>query len=205
MRDYLATPFPGNNDLLKDIPVVSLDFETTGLDIELDKVVSIGLVNIRNLSIDLSTASHLLVNPGQDVSKSSVVIHQLTDKYLEKADAIQEVMPRILERLSGKVLLAHHAAIEAGFLNEICKHLYQTDFLIPVIDTQALAKRSFELQNKVYKNSELRLFNLRRELNLPAYKAHNALMDAIATAELLLAMIPRISPVKTAKLKDFLV
>jgi len=48
------------------------------------------------------------------------------------------------------------------------------------------------------------LFNLRRTYNMPAYKAHNALMDAIATAELFLAMVSKIASNKNASLRDFL-
>ena len=39
---------------------------------------------------------------------------------------------------------------------------------------------------------------------MPAYKAHNALMDAIATAELFLAMVNKISAHKNARLADFI-
>jgi DNA polymerase III epsilon subunit-like protein len=39
---------------------------------------------------------------------------------------------------------------------------------------------------------------------MPAYKAHNALMDAIATAELFLAMFNKISPKSDGRLSEFL-
>ena len=204
MRSYLQTPFPDKNDYIKDTTITSLDFETTGLDIANDRLVSFGLVDIMNLSINLNLASHQLINPERTLPEKSVVIHQITDQQIEQGLSIREVMPELLKRLTGKVLLAHNATIELGYLNKICNNLYQTDFVIPVIDTQYLAKRSFEIQNKPYKSNDLRLFNLRSKLNMPAYKAHNALMDAIATAELLLAMVPKISSQKTAKLKNFL-
>jgi DNA polymerase III epsilon subunit-like protein len=39
---------------------------------------------------------------------------------------------------------------------------------------------------------------------MPEYKAHNALMDAIATAELFLALANKISAGKKCKLGEFL-
>lgn len=204
MKDYLERPFPNKKDLITNIDIVSLDFETTGLDIENDRIVSMGLVTIRQLGIDLKSSSHQLINTNVELPETSVVIHQITDEQQVNGISIAEAIPMLLKQLSGKVLLAHNVKVEIGFLNKICKELYGTDFIIPVIDTQFLAKRSFDRQNKSYKANELRLFNLRKLYNMPAYKAHNALMDAVSTAELFLAMVNKISSKRSAYLGEFL-
>ena len=204
MKDYLQAPFPNKKDLISNIEIVSLDFETTGLNIERDSIISIGLVKISKLGINLQSSSHQLISTSENLPETSVVIHHITDNQLVNGISIDAALPNLLKILSGKVLLAHNAKIELGFINKMCHKLYDTDFVIPVIDTQFLAKRSLERQNKSYKNKELRLFNLRKSLNMPDYKAHNALMDAIATAELFLAMIHKISPENNARLSDFL-
>ena len=46
--------------------------------------------------------------------------------------------------------------------------------------------------------------NLRPRYNLPQYKAHNALSDALATAELFLAMADNLYPEKPIPLGEFL-
>ena len=58
-----------------------------------------------------------------------------------------------------------------------------------MIDTLMIEKNIREKANKPIVVNELRLFNLRNHYNLPRYHAHNALEDAIATAELFLAQI----------------
>jgi DNA polymerase-3 subunit epsilon len=204
MRDYLQKPFPNKKELIADIDIVSLDFETTGLNIEQDRIVSIGLVAITKLGVDLQSSSHQLIKTNSQLPETSVIIHQITDSQSANGVSVEAAFPVLLKLLSGKVMLAHNAKVELGFLNKLCNKLYNTDFIIPVVDTQYLAKRSFERQNIAYKNNELRLFNLRRSFNMPAYKAHNALMDAIATAELFLAMVNKISPGSNARLSDFL-
>ena len=50
----------------------------------------------------------------------------------------------------------------------------------------------------------LRLFNLRPHFGLPQYKAHNALYDALATAELFLAMAAEMAPNGNYKIGDFI-
>ncbi len=204
MQEFLSNPFPNKKELITNINIVSLDFETTGLDIKKDRVISIGTVNIEHLGINLESSSHQLINANKKLPESSVVIHQITDTQLTDAMSIEVALPILLKKLSGKTMLAHNAKIELGFINKMCQELYGSNFIIPVIDTQYLAQRSLERQNKISKSKELRLFNLRKSYNMPAYKAHNALMDAIATAELFLAMITKISPGNKACLRDFL-
>ncbi len=204
MKDYLQKPFPNKKDLISNIEIVSLDFETTGLNLEKDSIISIGVVRISKLGINLQSSSHQLISSSENLPETSVVIHQITDNQLANGISIDVALPNLLKILSGKVLLAHNAKIELGFINKMCHKLYDTDFVIPVIDTQFLAKRSLERKNKSYGKNDLRLFNLRKSLNMPAYKAHNALMDAIATAELFLAMVHKISPENNARLSDFL-
>ena len=204
MKEYLENPFPDKKELISRLNIISLDFETTGLDIEKDRIVSIGWVSIERLGVDLKSCCHQLINTNKELPESSVVIHQITDNQSASGISIEAALPVLLKQLSGKVLLAHNAKVELGFINKMCRKLYDTDFIIPVIDTQHLAKRSFERQNKSYKGSDLRLFNLRKLFNLPAYKAHNALKDAVATAELFLAMVNKISPGCKARLSNFL-
>ena len=205
MQDFYKKPFPCKNDFLNDLEIVSIDFETTGLDFKKDHVISIGTVDIVRLGIRLQTTYHQLISSDVNLSESSVVIHQITDSALAEGEKIETALPQLLKHLSGKVLLAHNAKIEMGFLNKMCLELYDTKFFMPVIDTQFLAKRSFERKNTEFKSAELRLFNLRESLNMPAFKAHNALMDAIATAELFLALACKISPKCNARLKEFLI
>lgn len=204
MKAFYANPFPGKNELISNLNIISLDFETTGLNIDHDDIVSIGLVKIVNLGIILDSCSHQLIDTKTHLPEESVVIHQITDSQSEGGISIESAIPDLLNQLSGNVLLAHNAKVELGFLNRICHKLYDTEFIMPVIDTQYLAKRSLERQNKSYKINALRLFNLRKSFNMPAYKAHNALMDAIATAELFLAMLNKISSESNARLKEFL-
>ena len=204
MQAYLSKPFPNKKNLISNSDIVSLDIETTGLDPDKDRIVSIGLVQIEQLGIKLESCWHQVISTNKDLSATSVVIHQITDDESEEGMSIDEAIPKLLELLSGKVMLVHNANVEQGFINKICQSLYDSEFVIPIIDTQYLAKRSLDRSNQPYKSNDLRLFNLRKSYNMPAYKAHNALMDAIATAELFLAMVDKIAPNRNGRLGDFL-
>ena len=72
------------------------------------------------------------------------------------------------------------------------------------IDTLEIAQRVFERRNHTIQPGDLRLFNLRPRYNLPQYRAHNALSDALATAELFLAMAENLYPGRPCPLGEFL-
>jgi len=204
MRDYLQQPYDSRRKLITETEIISLDIETTGLDAKKDRIVSIGLVHISELGIKLNSCWHRIIKTNKALPEKSVVIHNITDDENASGITIEDAIAGLLKQLKGKVVLVHNSNIEQGFINAACQKLYQTDFVMRVIDTQVLAKRSFDRQGRSYKPTELRLFNLRKMYKLPPYKAHNALLDAIATAELFLAMLPAISANDNARLGDFL-
>lgn len=204
MREYFSVPFPEKNTPLHEVPIVALDFETSGLDPQQHHLVSIGLVALTSKSIELNTARHQIVYSKHEMTEQSAVIHQITDDTLQQGEDIRHLMPHLLQMLSGKVLLVHHAAIELRFLNQICQRLYQQPFLIPYIDTEILARRRYARRGQPVRSTDLRLFALREKYHLPVSAAHNALNDALGTAELFLALLADIAPQGNVRLADVL-
>ena len=204
LRDYLATPFPDRNADYRRFEFVALDLETTGLDPASDEILSIGLVTLQAGRIDLATAAHHLVSPERAIPERSATIHQITDDRAAQGRKLSEILPLILNRLSGRVLLGHHLKIEQGFLNAACKRLYGVPFLIPSADTEAMIRRWLEQRNQPFSGRDLRLHALRARYGLPRYKAHNALVDALATAELFCAMVAKRDLGANVPLKLFL-
>jgi DNA polymerase III subunit epsilon len=194
LRAYFDIPFVDSATPCQDVEIVSLDFETTGLDPKRDNILSIGLVRIQALGIHLNSAWHQVVRVSQDIPEDAAIIHHITDDRAATGAPLEEVLPYLLEKLAGRVMLVHHAEVEQKFLDAACRRLYGAPFLAPTIDTLALARRQAERRNQVIREGDLRLFNLCERYKLPRYKAHNALNDAIATAELFLAMRAEIAP-----------
>ena len=194
MRDFLSTPQVEKNTRCSETGIVSLDLETTGLDPAKHSILSYGLVQIDNMTIRLDSTHHEIISVVEDIPEASVVIHQITDDRSAAGSPLEEVLPDLLRMLAGKVMLVHYASIEQNFIDAACRRLYGAPFVIPTIDTLILAQRRFERRNHTIQIGDLRLFNLRPRYNLPMYKAHNALSDAVATAELFLAMAAESAP-----------
>lgn len=189
LHRFLSVPFPAPERDINDCHFMSIDLETSGLDSQHDHILSIGFVEIHHECVDLATAQHWIIKSDAALQEENVVIHQLTDDVVAQGISLAEAMQNLLPLLAGKVLLAHHARIEQGFLSAACQHLYGGPLILPIADTLAIAQHQRLRQQEVMADGSLRLAALREHYGLPRYKAHHALIDAIATAELFLAQV----------------
>ncbi len=204
MHDYLSTPFVDNKTDWRMTDIVALDLETTGLDPKNDNILSFGLVHLQHNTIHLGSAWHEVVQIKEQIPESSAVIHQITDDDSAAGTPLEELLPRLLRHLAGKVILVHYKNIEQNFIDAACRRLYGSPFIIPIIDTLPMALQLLQMRNHTIQPGNLRLFNLRTHFGLPQYKAHNALYDALATAELFLAMAAEMAPEGNYKIGDFI-
>lgn len=177
---------------VEDLELLALDIETTGLDPARHEVLSFGMVPVRGLSIELAEARHYAVRPvrGAGVGDSATV-HGITDDVAAGAEPMEEVLPRVLAALEGRVLLAHHASIEVGFLTAACRAHGRQVPTWTVVDTVRLQRRVLR-RGRAHGHlaeGELRLGPARRRLGLPPYRSHEAMTDALACAELFLAQV----------------
>jgi len=204
MRDYLETPFPNPSSDIRELELLAIDLETTGLNPKRDEVLSVGYVAILGNRVDLGSARHRLVRTARAIPEASAIIHQITDDQAAQGGLLDDVLAELLAAMAGKVMIAHHASVEKGFLGEACQRVYGVGLSAPVVDTQALAKRTLERRQIAFKSADLRLHALSERYNLPRYGAHNALSDALAAAELFLAQASHSDSGGKMPLRDFL-
>lgn len=204
IKDFYAIPFPSRRSDCRTLGFVALDLETSGLDNRRDEILSIGWVCLSDMQIELSSAQHRLIRPHYDIPEQSAVIHQITDDQAAQGESLSDVLSELLPLLAGKVLIAHHASFEMRFLQRVCEALFGVGFLMPVVDTQAIARRSLERRDQAFQPKELRLGALRGRYQLPRYRLHNALSDALGAAELFLAQLAQYDTRKPVALNNFL-
>jgi DNA polymerase-3 subunit epsilon len=187
VQDYLRDGFPPARRSYDRLTLLSVDLEMTGLDANTDHIVSMGWVPIDRGAVVLGEARRLLVRPEREMAAESAVIHKITDTQAAAGAPLKDALTELLSALRGRVMVAHHARIELQFINTACERVFGCGIVIPTIDTEWLARRKLERRNQVYKARDLSLAAVRARYNLPIHKAHDALGDAIATAELFLA------------------
>ncbi|MCW8931385.1 MAG: exonuclease domain-containing protein [Gammaproteobacteria bacterium] len=189
LKDFLSVPFPDPKIPLNKAPILAMDFETTGLSAKTDQILSVGHISIESFEIMLSSAYHQVICTEGELKEEGVIIHQITDDTKSQGEKVEDVIEQLLYAMAGKAVLVHFSPIEKNFLQYTCKKLYGMAPIFPIIDTLMIARKRLDQRTSLYSPNDLRLFNLRESHKLPRYKAHNALSDALATAELFLAEI----------------
>ncbi|AGA34736.1 DNA polymerase III epsilon subunit [Thioalkalivibrio nitratireducens DSM 14787] len=189
LRTYLKRRMPGLCGDCRDTPFLAVDLETTGLNPARDQILSIGWVAMDGLSIRLETARQTWVRPSQAIPEASAVIHRITDDQAARGGSLGSALALLLRALEGRVMLAHHAAVELGFLDRACVSEYGYPCMIPTVDTLRLAQEQLARRQEAVRSDGLRLGALREQFNLPPYRSHDALSDALAAAELFCAQV----------------
>jgi DNA polymerase-3 subunit epsilon len=167
---------------------LAVDIETSSLNLSDGEILSIGWVAINQGRVQLNTAEHHLIKPNDTVG-SSATIHYLRDCELDDGIDTEKMLQYFLRAAQNRILVFHHATLDLQFLNHICKQHFSMPLLWPTLDTLQLEKNYLENKGTPLGHSTLRLSSCRTRYNLPPYPAHNALSDALATAELLLAQL----------------
>ncbi|WP_020405565.1 3'-5' exonuclease [Hahella ganghwensis] len=202
LQNFYAAGVVDGDTPISQVPLVAMDFETTGLDPESNGIVSIGLVPMDLNRIRCSGAQHWILKPREELSTESIVIHGITHSEVARAPDIMRILDELLIALTGKVVVVHHRGIERPFLNNELKARIGEGCEFPVIDTMELEARIHRSRPRGLVNRllgrhpiSIRLAESRARYNLPFYSPHHALTDALASAELLQAQIAtRFSP-----------
>lgn len=186
--ELARAPLPDAGATAGDVTFVCLDIETSGLVVQTAELLSVGWVEVRDGRIPAHSARCLLAQPDGEVGVSATV-HGLTDTAVSQGQPLDTVIDAVVTALTGRVLVVHHAGLDKALLDRLCRERYGHALPVPVLDTLALAHARRQRQHHVAGAGSLRLPDLRTDYGLPRYQAHDCLVDALATAELLLAML----------------
>ena len=205
LRDWAQAGTPPPATPAEQLRLLAVDVETTGLDPATDRLLSIGFVPVDGPAITLAGARHLVLrqNDGAGLGDGvgqSATIHRLTDDQLAAGMDPRGAVAELLQALQGRVLLAHHAAMETEFLGRAVEQLFGARVEIAAVDTMQL---QYRMLTKGFDDEpppgSLRLWAARDQFGLPRYQAHEALTDALACAELYLAQVSELGWQTTLK------
>ena len=175
----------------------ALDLETSGLDARRHHVVSVGMLPIRGGTVRWGERYYSLVRPPSfdRLDDAAITVHHVVPSELRSAPMPAEVLPEVAHRLAGGALLLHHAPLDLAFLRRgfaACGLPWPRP---PVIDTRLLVSRLEDRLRRIephHRPLPRALTEVREWMGLPVYEAHHALTDALATAELFLALRARL-------------
>lgn len=180
-------PLPSTGTDWRKVSFLVVDAEMSSLDANTGELLSVGWVVVENGQIALDTAEHHLIRAERSVGQSAT-IHNLRDYDLIDASTRDFVLQHFLEIAGGKILVFHNASLDMAFLNRLSRREFNAPILMPCVDTLLQEEARMRRHDQAIKPGDLRLQGCRDRYNLPHFHGHNALLDALATAELLIAM-----------------
>ncbi|MFG6203828.1 3'-5' exonuclease [Pseudomonas retamae] len=166
---------------------VVLDLETTGLNLNKDRVLSIGAVVIEDGAIDFAQQFERTLQCRELKLSPSVLIHGLAPSAIAAGSDPAEALLELMEFIGDSPVLAFHAPFDQHMLGRALKehlgHKLQHVFL-DVADIAPLVCPQAQIR-------EAGLDDWIEWFKLEVFERHNASADALATAELALILFSR--------------
>ena len=169
----------GERDMGFDEEYVAFDLETTGLSSKTDKIIEIGAVRMKN-GVELDRFQ-TFVAPGRKLDKKIIELTGITDEMLVGAPEIEEVLPKFLEFVGDRVLVAHNSDFDTGFIRAACAQM-GLPYQLTAADTLIFS------QNMLPQLNKFKLDIVANALSLPEFQHHRAADDSL-TCGLIMARL----------------
>ncbi len=167
---------------LEDAEFVVFDLETTGLSARTCRICEIGAVRVRALEIVDTFES--LVDPGTVLPGLVAALTGIRQEDLRRAPRLEHALRGFLAFVGDAPLVAHNARFDVAFLDRAVEGLTGRRCAAPVLDTVWLARRLL-----AGRSDRVSLRQLSHFFGVSVEPCHRALPDALATAEILVALM----------------
>ena len=169
-------------DLPPDGEWVSLDCETTGLDVHRDQIISIGAVRIAGNRLLTSERLELLVRPERALKAESVRVHQLREQDVAMGIDPGQAMRQLLDFIGSRPLVGYFLEFDVAMLNREIWPLLGVRLPQKKIEVSAMYYDFKNRQLPAHQRGgtiDLRFATMMNDLGLPLRDSHDALNDAV--------------------------
>jgi DNA polymerase-3 subunit epsilon len=172
---YLFQPYQGEE-------LVSLDIETTSLDVSKAQILSICAVVIKGNRVLSSEKLCLTLSPPKDLPRDSVKVHKLRRMDLNEGLPVVEALEKMLKFIGNRPIVGYNIGYDLAVLDRYVRPLF--DFGMPnrYVDVMDLYRNKTQLTGGVDCQINLSFEAIAKGLDVPVLGRHTALGDAITTA-----------------------
>ncbi|MGV3634649.1 MAG: exonuclease domain-containing protein, partial [Pseudorhodoplanes sp.] len=171
---------------LISIDAVVIDTETTGLDPRKARLIEVAAVRIVSGRIEPAQSFRRLVNPGEIIPRESTAVHGIDAAAVADAPAFAQVWPEFSDFVGSSVVIGHTVGFDLAILQRECERAGLRWQRPRALDTQHLAQVA-EPRLGGYS-----LEQLSQWLGVDVTNRHSALGDALTTARVFEALIPKL-------------
>ena len=171
---------------LLSLNAIAFDSETTGLDTSSARMIQLGAVRIVHGQVDEAQNFQQMINPGVPIPAESQAIHGISDADVATAASFAEVVGAFDDWRQDSVLIGYATGFDLAMLKRE-KQIADLEWSVPrCLDVRFLV-------NLLSPNlPDFSLDTIAGWIGVETHNRHSALGDAIATAEIFVALIPRL-------------
>lgn len=171
---------------MASMSAVSLDLETTGLDVRRDRVVSFAVVPLCGRKIVRERLFERLVQPEVPIPALATRIHGITDEMVAAAPTLSMALSELREAIGESVIVGHNIAFDLAILRHEAarRHLPWPEWAW--LDTGILANAL----NPALAQGGLE--SVAEWLGVSISGRHTASGDALMAAEIYIRLLPRL-------------
>ncbi len=178
-------------------PLVSLDLETTGLDLSNDRIVEISCVKLH--PDGRREAKTRRVNPGMPISSSAVAVHGISDADVANEPRFEQLAKSLLAFINGCDLTGFN--VEHFDLPLLQREFQRAGITYPAEPVRVIDSWRIFLSKEPRDLGAAYRFYCGKTLE----RAHSAEADALAAADILMAQLQRYDdlPLSVGELHDY--
>lgn len=161
--------------------VVSLDLETTSLDVNKASILSIGAVRISGKRVKTSDRLDIALKPPADLTAESIKIHKIRAQDLAEGIELREALEQVLEFVGNRPILGYYVKYDIRVLSKYLRQEFGFDLPNKAIELSHVYHDIIKWKH-VGGDVDLRFDTIASKLNMPIIQRHTALGDAITVA-----------------------
>lgn len=168
---------------------VVVDVETSGLNLARDHLIAIGAVAVQNGKINLADSLEIVLQQRQASDRDNILIHGIGGTAQEEGVQPVEALLLFLEYLGKSPLIAFHVEFDETMVRRALKSKIGMDLKHPWVDLAYIAPALYPDLARQFRA----LDDWTNHFGIRNYARHNALADALSTAQLFLALSERMA------------
>jgi len=168
------------------LPILVFDSETTGLDVAIARIISLGAVRSHGHRLYPRINLDSLVNPGISIPRQSTAVHGIADRMVADAPDFAAGWPPLAEMIEGAVVVGHSIGFDLAILKAECDRHGLAWKTPPALDTALLYSALYP------KEQDIGLESLAARFGVEIEGRHTALGDALVTAEVWIALMAQL-------------
>lgn len=184
----------GKKKPLDELRIVVVDAETSGFDVNKDRLLSLAAVPLRGREINIADVHSWLVYQTASGVTDAARIHGILPSDTRAGQAEAQVMEELLPLLHGAVMVGHHIHFDAALIDLALRRRFGVGLRNPLLDTADLAQIAVDAFARTgYANQRPpTLDEVCSHLEIATMERHTAPGDAFTTAQLFLLLCARL-------------